>query len=140
MKSRTDSSSCAIDIEASLSTVLDFGCERFAGRFYEQLFDGFPELKDLFAGVNMQHQAAMLTMALQVVVQHYRKPRPSCSEYLAVLGHRHHERGVSRNEYEKFEHTLLISLAEFHGNDWHEGLDEQWRIAFGQAVDLMTQE
>ena len=58
------------------------------------LFEGFPELKELFLGVNMQHQAAMLTMALQVIVQHYRKSRRGSEDYLVVLGDRHRERGV----------------------------------------------
>ena len=73
MRTSADFSESAIDIETSLDRVLDCGSERFAGQFYQLLFEGFPELKEFFLGVNMQHQAAMLTMALQVIVQHYRK-------------------------------------------------------------------
>jgi hemoglobin-like flavoprotein len=61
MRTSADFSESAIDIETSLDRVLDCGSERFAGQFYQLLFEGFPELKELFLGVNMQHQAAMLT-------------------------------------------------------------------------------
>ena len=95
MRTSVDSSESAIDIETrlDLDRVLDSGSERFAGPFYQRLFEGFPELEEFFLGVFIQHQAAMLTMALQVMVQHYRKPRRCSKEYLAVLGNRHRERG-----------------------------------------------
>ena len=86
MKTSVDFSESSIDIETSLDRVLDCGCERFAGQFYQLLFEGFPELKEFFLGVNMQHQVAMLTMAIQVIVQHYRKPRRCSKEYLVVVG------------------------------------------------------
>ena len=139
MKTSVDSSQPEFDIETSLDKVLDCGSERFAGQFYQLLFESFPELRKLFLGVNMQHQAAMLTMALQVIVQHFRKPRRSSNDYLIVLGSRHRERGISHGDYEKFEHALLVTLAEFHDNDWHEALAEQWRSAYRQAVDVMGQ-
>ena len=139
MRIRADLSPSAIDIETSLDMLLDCGSERLAGQFYQLLFEGFPELEEFFLGVNMQHQAAMLTMAFQIIVQHYRKPRRCSHDYLVVLGKRHRERGVSHREYEKFEHALLVTLAEFHDNEWHEALAEQWRSAFRHAVDVMGQ-
>ena len=139
MRTSVDFSESAIDIDTSLDRVLDCGSERFAGQFYQLLFEGFPELKRFFVSVNMQHQAAMLTMALQVIVQHYRKPRRCSKDYLVVLGNRHRERGVSYGDYEKFEHALLVTLAEFHENDWHDALAEQWRSALRHAVDLIGQ-
>ena len=101
MRTSADFSESAIDIETSLDRVLDCGSERFAGQFYQLLFEGFPELKEFILCVNMQHQAAMLTMALQVIVHYCCKPRRCSKEYLVVLGNRHRERGVSHGDYEK---------------------------------------
>ena len=140
MRTGVDLSESAMDIQTSLDKVLDCGTEGFAGRFYHLLFEGFPELNEYFVGVNMQQQAAMLTMALQVIVQHYCKPRRSSKEYLVVLGKRHRDRGVSRVDYEKFEHALLKALAELHENEWYTALAEQWRSAFRHAVDVMLHE
>jgi len=139
METSPDFYGSAIDIETSLDSVLECGSERFAGQFYQLLFEKFPELNEFFLGVNMQHQAAMLTMALQVIVHYYCKPQRCSKEYLVVLGDRHRERGVLHNDYEKFEHALLVTLAEFHDNDWHEALAEQWRSAFRHAVEVMEQ-
>jgi hemoglobin-like flavoprotein len=138
MKTGVEFAHFALDIETSLHAVRDCGCERFAGRFYQLLFEGFPELKDFFAGTDMQGQAAMLTMAIQVVVQHYRKPRRSSEDYLKVLGNRHRERGVSDGDYQKFEHALLVTLTEFHGDDWHDRLEEEWCAALQQAFNVMV--
>ena len=52
MRTRADLSESAIDIETSLDRVLDCGSERFAGQFYQLLFEGFPELKELFLSVD----------------------------------------------------------------------------------------
>ncbi len=136
----SDTKITALDIESSLSELLDSGCEHFAGRFYWLLFDRFPELERFFENVNMQHQAAMLTMGLQVIVQHDRQPRRSSRDYLRVLGERHGNRGISREHYAAFEDVLLTALAEFHGDRWHSVLANHWQSALHRALDVMVSE
>ncbi len=126
-----------LDLKTSLNEVLDCGCEFFAGRFYWTLFDCYPDLRPFFRDVNMQHQAAMLTMGLQVVVQHAGKTRRSSRDYLRVIGERHATRGITRKHYEAFEEALLTTLAEFHGDDWQDALAGQWRTAVRKAVKTM---
>ena len=126
-----------LDLETSLSEVLDTGCEHFAGRFYWTLLDRYPDLEPFFHGVNMQHQAAMLTMALQLVVQHHHQPRRSHRDYLRAIGERHTARGIARAHYEAFEDTLLAVLAEFHHDNWHDSLADEWRNAVRKAIEMM---
>jgi len=126
-----------LDLETSVNEVLDSGCEHFASRFYWTLFDRYPELEAFFQDVNMQHQAAMLTMGLQLGVAHHRTPRRSHRDYLRVIGERHTARGIKREHYEAFEEALLAVLAEFHGEHWHDALADQWRIAVQKAAKTM---
>ena len=128
-----------MDIEASLRQVLECSGERFADRFYRALFEQDPELKGFFQGVNMQHQAAMLTMALQVFVTYSQHSQRATKDYLMVLGQRHHQRGVCEEDYNKFRIALLATLSEFHGEDWSTALADQWRTAYQQAIDTMLQ-
>jgi hemoglobin-like flavoprotein len=113
--------------------------ERFADRFYVKLFELFPEMEQFFRDLDMKRQAAMLTMSLQVVAQHYRRPQRNTRDYLIVLGERHHQRGISRGEYRKFQHALLETLAEFHGEQWTSELADTWNTAFSRAIDVMLE-
>ena len=73
-----------MDLDESLHAVLQYSGESFAGQFYRVLFERYPDLKKFFWDVNLQHQAAMLTMAIQVMVQHYQSPKPATADYLKV--------------------------------------------------------
>ena len=126
-------------IEDSLREILERSGERFADAFYRKLFEDFPDLRDFFEGVDLRQQAAMLTMALQVAVQHHCRPTRSTKDYLQVLGQRHHQRGVTKDNYPGFQDTLLVSLAEFHGKDWTQTLADEWRAAFDDALTVMHQ-
>jgi len=126
-------------IKDSMNQVLEQAGASFSVRFYRTLFDRFPELERLFRDVNMKHQAAMLTMSLQVVAQHYRRPRRISTDYLKTLGHRHHQRGVTEDDYRKFQEVLLDTLAGYHGDDWTPNLAKQWDEAFAGAIDVMRQ-
>lgn len=128
-----------VDIDASLHEVLDQSGERFADRFYRLLFNRYPELERFFCDVNMQHQAAMVTMALQVMVQYERRATRSANDYLRVLGERHALRGIKEDAFAKFEDALVTALAEFHGEDWTLDLANQWHAAFGKAVGVMLE-
>ncbi len=85
----------------------------------------------------MKHQAAMLTMGLQVMVQHYGTQSRSTKEYLQVIGHQHGERGIKKDDYTIFIDVLLVTLAEFHGPDWSEPLSDDWQAACADAIAVM---
>ena len=86
---RADVSTQPIHLQSNLNELLEHVCECFADRFHEMLREAFPELEPIFAQVNLQRQAAILTMSLKVVVQNYRRWR---------IGKKHAEVCLDANE------------------------------------------
>lgn len=81
----------------------------------------------------------MLTMALQIVVQHDCRSTRSTKDYLGVLGYKHHQRGISKDDYDKFKAALLASLSGFHGASWHQSLEQEWSTAYDHAIETMLE-
>ena len=125
-----------MDLEASVQRILDRG-KNLADLFYCVFLDRYPELRRHFTAVDLSHQAALLTMALQVIAEHHLRHSPAAAEYLLVLGHRHHAWGIELDEFPKFRDCLLDTLQQFHGQDWHDALARQWRAAIDEAIDTM---
>ena len=82
----------------------------------------------------------MLTMALVTVEAYYTGNYPAISHYLRVLGTRHRQlANVQPEHYPLFRDTLLVTLAEIHGDDWHADLQRQWHEAIDKAVAMMLE-
>jgi hemoglobin-like flavoprotein len=128
-----------MDISESLRRILEEKQKPLSDRFYRLLFDRHPDMQPYFRDVDLRFQGAMLTMALQLVVQQYAEPKAAVGEYLLLLGHKHHVRGIPREAYPRFIETLIATLGEFHGSDWDTNLAEQWQTAIQQAVAIMTE-
>ena len=124
-------------IQESFEVIEQPSEQRFSDRFYETMFSRFPELKDKFTGVILAHQGALLMSALGVIAQSNGKVRPSVAEYLKVLGHRHHHRGIDADDYAKFEAALLETLESYLGNRWTDDLERQWQNAIQSATEMM---
>lgn len=112
---------------------------RITERFYQLLFARHPELAVLFARSDMRMQATMLTMALASVESYYSHHFPATEHYFQVLGHRHFHAGVRRQDFIKFEVTLLEVLRDFHQQDWSPELETEWRDAIRKAVCKMEE-
>jgi hemoglobin-like flavoprotein len=125
-----------MNIQDSLRRVLEER-DTVATTFYEVFFERTPEARPLFDGVNMKHQAVLLTMALMVIERHHAHGYPSTALYLKYLGHKHHLRGVPPEMYPKWAEALLATLARFHGPDWDEEAAGQWRSALEGAAQVM---
>jgi hemoglobin-like flavoprotein len=126
-----------MDIQESVHRVLQ-SKETFGSLFYEVFFTRCPEARTYFAGINMKHQAALLTMALKMLEAYYTHAYPAMAEYLKYLGHKHHMRDVLPELYPAWGEALLAALEQFHGDDWSDVVSQQWREAFEQARALMV--
>jgi hemoglobin-like flavoprotein len=127
-----------MDIQESLHRVL--GQEQLvADLFYIVFLEQHPEVRRHFVNVNMQRQAVLLTMALQVVVQYYLHGFPTAKAYLKILGEEHSGRGIGPELYPKFCDALLATLSRFHSRDWHDKLAQQWRQALELAAAKMLE-
>ena len=111
----------------------------FGEYFYETFFQQCPAAKQYFQGVNLERQAVLLTMALLVIDQQYRNPYAVTAEYLRYLGTKHHDRNIPQHLYASWCDAMLITLEQFHGDDWDAALRKQWQEAIEIVTELMFQ-
>jgi hemoglobin-like flavoprotein len=105
-------------------------------RFYEILFDRYPQSKSLFGRNTPQKQEEMLTAALVAVLDHI-EDAPWLVSTLGQLGAKHDEYGVTPEMYGWVGSSLLATLAEVAGKDWTPELETAWTDAYGAIVGLM---
>lgn len=106
--------------------------------FYDLFLSRHPEIQKHFEGINVKHQATMLTMALMMVEAYHSHNYPAAEHYLKVLGSRHRHYGVAIEDYPKFRDCLLETLAAIHGDEWDEELATQWKDAIDKATATMA--
>jgi hemoglobin-like flavoprotein len=58
---------------------------------------------------------------------------------LKVLGYRHAQRKIPVVHYPAFRDCLLETLCRFHGPDWSDDLEREWRVAIEAATAAMLQ-
>lgn len=108
----------------------------FVSRFYEILFDRYPQARPLFGRNSTAKQAEMLTGALIAVVDHL-EDAPWLQSTLSGLGVKHVEYGVTREMYDWVGASLLAALAEVAGPAWNQELEGAWAEAYGAIVSMM---
>jgi hemoglobin-like flavoprotein len=109
---------------------------KFVSRFYEILFERYPQARPLFPQNGMARQAEMLTQALVAVLDHL-EDAPWLQETLGALGAKHVGYGVTREMYDWVGASLLATLAEVAGPAWTPELQGAWGEAYGAIVSLM---
>jgi hemoglobin-like flavoprotein len=109
---------------------------RFVTRFYEILFERYPQAKPLFPASGMARQEEMLTGALIAVVDHL-EDAPWLKETLGALGAKHAGYGVKPEMYDWVGGSLLATLAEVAGPAWTPELNAAWAEAYGAIVSMM---
>jgi hemoglobin-like flavoprotein len=106
-------------------------------RFYEILFERYPQAKPLFGRRNTAAaQEKMLTDALVAVMDHL-EDAPWLSNTLKQLGAKHKGYGVTDEMYGWVGASLLATLAEVAGKDWSRELEAAWTEAYGAIAGLM---
>ena len=106
-------------------------------RFYEILFERYPQTQAMFPVATRARQAEMLTGALVAVMDHL-EDAPWLTETLGALGAKHVDYGVTREMYDWVGACLLAALAETAGDKWSSELNAAWTEAYGAIVSLMT--
>jgi len=109
---------------------------KFVSRFYEILFERYPQSRPLFPQNGMARQAEMLTQALVAVLDHL-EDAPWLQDTLGALGAKHVGYGVTREMYDWVGASLLATLAEVAGPAWTPELQGAWGEAYGAIVSLM---
>lgn len=127
-----------VNITQSINAILS-SKEAVVSRFYDRFLEEHPELRRLFARVDLRSQASMVTMSLVAVEAYFQNRFPATEHYFKVLGNRHYHSGVLLDDLPKFCLSMLRTLEEFHGADWSDDLNQQWRDALTLAIDLMQE-
>ena len=125
-----------MEIGASLARVLE-SREIFGALFYEEFFRRFPEAVPHFAGVDMERQSLVITMALSVIERYHDTEFGAIDHYLQHLGSAHHRRAIPAELYPKWIDAMLAALERFLGEDWSAALRTEWRAALEKTAHTM---
>lgn len=105
-------------------------------RFYEILFERYPQVRPLFGRNSARKQQEMLAQALVAVLDHL-EDASWLETTLAGMGAKHAEYGVTEAMYPWVGECLIATLSEVAGADWTPAMAEAWTAAFGAIRDLM---
>jgi len=123
-------------IIASFSQISRMGAAATA-QFYSHLFEVAPEIKPLFAHVDLDQQAKllldMLTMAVKSIAQLH-KTYPD----LESLGKRHAGYGVKPEHYAVFGEALIWTLENSLGEDFSAEAKAAWEKLYRILADRAT--
>jgi hemoglobin-like flavoprotein/uncharacterized protein YjbI with pentapeptide repeats len=124
-------------LERSFETI-KLRAEEFATSFYDNLFQAHPEIKPLFAHVEMAQQQQKLLNALVLVVESLRNPS-ALSALLNSLGSRHVGYGTLPQQYPAIGKALLLTLEQYLQDEWTPDLKKAWTDAYGAITAQMLQ-
>ena len=105
-------------------------------RFYELLFERYPQAKPLFGRNSADKQQEMLQGALVAVLDHL-EDATWLEEQLGALGAKHVDYGVTNEMYDWVGDCLLRTLAEIAADDWNDELAKAWADAYGAITSLI---
>lgn len=119
-------------LEESFNLVAPNG-EKLVARFYEELFERFPQVKPLFTNTTTEKQQTKLLAALKLVVGNLRNPE-TLVKTLTELGIRHQTYGAEAAHYDAVAETLLHVLQEIAGEAWTDDV----QIAWSDALSIIS--
>lgn len=112
--------------------------DQLAERFYEKLFEDYPDLLRYFTHTDFSEQRGKLIQALVLVLKSLENP-PALTKVLHQLGGQHGEMGIEEDDYPPVTNTLLSVLGEYAGDAWNEELEETWRQALEAVATIMIE-
>ena len=110
--------------------------DQAASLFYERLFETDPQIRVLFAEVDMAAQRRKLVRALSDLVG----ALDSIEAFLPALeelGRRHVDYGVRDKHYETVGESLLWTLEKGLGENWTPQAEAAWTAAYALVADTM---
>ena len=105
-------------------------------RFYEILFERYPQAAPLFGRNSRQNQARMLQDAIVAVVDHV-EDAEWLTTTLHAMGKKHVDYGVKDEMYPWVGEALLATLEEHAGDAWSPEVATAWADAYGAISGLM---
>ena len=122
-------------LKSSFEKVKPYANE-FAASFYENLFKAYPEVKPLFAKIDMVTQQKKLISSLVLVVENLRNPE-ALGSVLSALGDRHVSYGAIPKYYGPVTESLLVTFEQYLKEDWTAEVKKAWQEALREITTLM---
>ncbi|MDX2022826.1 MAG: methyl-accepting chemotaxis protein [Deltaproteobacteria bacterium] len=123
-------------LESSFGLLAPRGSELVA-RFYERLFEQYPEVKPMFRHVDMAKQEKALLGALALVIKSLRSPDVLIPT-LKQLGKKHEGYGTKPEHYDAVRLTLIEVMKEMAGRAFTPKIARAWDEALQTIADVMT--
>lgn len=124
---------------AALRSSFELVVERspnLTSRFYDILFERYPQVRPLFGKNARANQEKMLTGALVAVIDHV-EDATWLTETLGAMGAKHVSYGVTAEMYPWVADSLLRTLAEVAAEAWTPEVALAWEQALGAIASLM---
>lgn len=107
-------------------------------RFYEILFERFPQVRPMFHRKAPEAQQRMLAEALAAVLDHL-EDAAWLRATLHTMGATHVQYAVTTEMYDWVGEALLATLAEVAADAWTPELAAAWTEAYGAIAGLMIE-
>ncbi len=124
-------------LEDSFALVAPQG-DALVARFYERLFEKYPQVEPLFSGTSPKKQQKMLLASLVLVVENLRRPEVLVKA-LHAMGKRHLSYGAEAGHYDAVNENLLAVLAEFAADAWTDKVKKAWVDALDTIKTVMLE-
>ncbi|MFK7872908.1 MAG: globin domain-containing protein [Oligoflexales bacterium] len=110
----------------------------FVARFYEIVWDRYPELAKLFKEEDMSSQrTAFLSMFTYCIDSLHNLD--TLKQVLHELGAQHSHHGIQNDHYAQFGECFLMTLSEYFYHNWTEELADQWTQVFAMIANFMKE-
>lgn len=124
-------------LRASLALVVERQ-PKITPRFYEILFERYPQARPLFGRNTPEVQQRMLQDAIVAVVDHV-EDASWLKEQLFAMGLRHKDYQVTPEMFGWVGECLLATLAEIAGPAWSPEIAQAWTDAYGAITSMMLE-
>lgn len=104
-------------------------------RFYEILFERYPQVRPLFGRNARESQAKMLQDAVLAALDHFEDPQ-WLTETLGAVGAKHIEYGVTDEMYPWVGECLVAALIDQSGGRWTQAHTDAWVRTWGALSSL----
>lgn len=104
-------------------------------RFYQILFERYPDVEPLFGRNEPQHQQQMLQDTIMAALDHI-EDSEWLEENLGALGAKHVSYGVTDEMYAAVGECLIAALAELCEDRWTAEHEASWAAVYGVLADL----
>ena len=115
--------------------IVDTPDDGLTRRFYELLFERYPEVRPMF-GHDLGPQASMLRTAVVSVLDHL-EDAAWLTDTLGALGAKHAGWGVTEPMYGAVLDCMIAAMDEIGGREWTPAMTAAWTEALTAVAGLM---